>query len=101
MADLEDAQIVDPGVDDVIATLTPEQIERAVNQVLNEECSARLKVYVETCVHCGLCSEACHTYLSRDRDPDYAPVAKVKDTLWEMVRWVDQHAAGDGATEAP
>jgi Fe-S oxidoreductase len=37
-------------------------------------------------VRCGLCSEACHTYLSRNRDPDFAPVAKVKDTLWEMVR---------------
>ena len=40
----------------------------------------------ETCVHCGLCAEACQTYLSRDGDPDYAPVAKVKDTLWEMVQ---------------
>ena len=38
------------------------------------------------CVHCGLCAEACQSYVSRNGDPDYAPVAKVKDTLWEMVK---------------
>jgi ferredoxin len=45
-----------------------------------------MKVYLDTCVHCGLCAEACHTYISRDKDPDFAPVAKVKNTLWEMVK---------------
>jgi len=86
MADLEDAQVVDPGIDEVVGKLAPERIEQVVNEVLTQECSARLKVYVETCVHCGLCSDACHTYLSRDKDPDYAPVAKVRDTIWEMLK---------------
>ena len=57
-----------------------------IRRVLDKESAARLKVYLETCVHCGLCADACHTYLSRDKDPDFAPVAKVKDTLWEMVK---------------
>ena len=86
MADEADAQVVDPGLDESIKRLTPERIEQVIQRVLKEEASARLKVYLQTCVHCGLCSEACHTYLSRGKDPDYAPVAKVKDTLWEMLK---------------
>ncbi len=86
MADLDDANIVDPGIDDKIKLLTPERIEQVALKVLTKECAARLQVYLETCVHCGLCSDACHTYLSRDKDPDYSPVGKVKDTMWELVK---------------
>jgi Fe-S oxidoreductase len=77
--------VVDPGLDESIKKLTPERIEQAVNRVLKHESSARLKVFLETCIHCGLCSEACHTYLSRDRDPKFSPVAKVHDTLWKLM----------------
>jgi Fe-S oxidoreductase len=77
--------VKDPGLDESIKKLTPERIERTINQVLKGE-GARLKVYLDTCVHCGLCSEACHTYLSRGKDPDFSPVGKVKNTLWEMVK---------------
>ena len=86
MSDQEDLAVVDPGVDDVLEKLSLEQIESVVRKVLFEQGGARLKVYVETCVRCGLCSEGCHTYLSRDKDPDFAPVAKVKDTIWEMMK---------------
>ena len=86
MADVADARVADVGIDRAAAALTQDQIQKVIQRVLGKESAARMKVYLETCVHCGLCSEACHTYLSRDRDPDYAPVAKVKDTLWEMVR---------------
>jgi Fe-S oxidoreductase len=86
MADLADAKVVDPGIDEQIKKLTPERIEQVINRVLKKESAARLQVYLETCVHCGLCSDACHTYLSRDKDPDFAPVAKVKDTLWVMIK---------------
>jgi len=86
MADLADAQVADAGIDASVEQLTPERIEQVVQKVIQNECSARLKVYLETCVHCALCSEACHTYVSRGKDPDYAPVAKVKDTLWELVK---------------
>ena len=86
MADFQDMQIIDPGVDDNIAKLTPDRIEKTINKVLTQECDARLEVYLQTCVHCGLCAESCQSYISRNGDPDYAPVAKVKDTLWEMVK---------------
>ncbi len=84
--DLQDQEIVDPGLDGPLESLSPERIEQVINDVVDHECGARLEVYLETCVRCGLCSDACHTYLSRDRDPDFTPVAKVRDTLAEMVR---------------
>ncbi len=86
MADAADNQVKDPGLDETIKRLTPDQITLTINRVLDEECGGRMKVYLNTCVHCGLCSEACQTYISRDRDPDYSPVAKVKDTLWVMIK---------------
>jgi Fe-S oxidoreductase len=86
MADPQDAQVEDAGIDRAIEKLTPERIEQVIRRVLEKESAARLQVYLETCVKCGLCAEACHTYLSRDKDPDFAPVAKVKDTIWEMAK---------------
>jgi len=79
-------QVVDPGLDEQIKKLTPEKIQKAVKRVLTKEAAARLKVYIDTCVHCGLCAEGCHTYLSRNKDPQFSPVAKVKNTLWELVK---------------
>ncbi len=69
-----------------MAKLTPDRIEQVINRVINHETSARLKAYMQTCVHCGLCSDACHFYLSHDKDPRFSPVGKVKQTLWEMLR---------------
>lgn len=86
MPDPTDMKIADAGIDEGIKKLTPERIEKTIRQVLDNETAARMKVYLETCVHCGLCAEACHTYNSRDKDPYYAPVAKVKNTLWEMIK---------------
>lgn len=76
----------DPGVMKGLEKLDEATIERVINQTLEAEGGARLKVLVETCVHCGLCSDACHFFLSHDRDPKYAPVGKVKQTIWEMMR---------------
>ncbi len=78
--------IKDEGIERGAEALTPERIERTINAVLGNETGARLMAYVETCVHCGLCSEACHFYLSRDKDPSYAPVGKVKQTIWPMLK---------------
>ena len=87
MATFPDREPVeDIGLDETIKKLTPERIEKTILKVLNEESAARLKVYVNTCVHCGLCSNACHFYNSHDGDPKYAPVSKVKDTIWEMIK---------------
>lgn len=77
--------IKDEGIERGAEKLTPERIEKTINGVLGNEAGARLQAYVDTCAHCGLCSEACHFYLSRDRDPRFSPVGKVKQTIWEMV----------------
>lgn len=79
-------QIQDQGIEVGISRLTEDRIETVINAVIGAETGARLKTYVETCIHCGLCSEACHFYLSHDNDPRYSPVGKVKQTLWEMLR---------------
>ncbi|PMP67087.1 MAG: hypothetical protein C0190_04070 [Thermodesulfobacterium geofontis] len=78
-------KIYDPGLDETIKRLTPEKIEKAYQAVFGKE-TARIKAIVETCIHCGLCAEACQWYLSNDRDPTYAPVAKVKMTAWELMK---------------
>ena len=82
----EGAQIVDQGIETGISGLTTEKIESVINEVIASETGARLKTYVDTCVHCGLCSEACHFYPSHEKNPHYSPVGKVKQTLWEMLR---------------
>lgn len=83
---IEDKSVEDRGLDEGAARLTPEKIEQVINRVLLGETGARLKVYVDTCIHCGLCSEACHYYLSHDRDPVFSPVGKVKQTMWKMLK---------------
>lgn len=77
--------IKDEAVERGAEQLTPERIEKTINAVFDNEAGARLKAYVETCAHCGLCSDACHFFLSRDRDPRFSPVGKVKQTIWEML----------------
>jgi Fe-S oxidoreductase len=76
----------DDGIEAGIAELTEEKIAQVINTVIRNETGARLKTYVETCIHCGLCSEACHFYLSHDNDPRFSPVGKVKQTMWEMIK---------------
>ena len=78
--------ISDNGIEAGGERLTPGNIEKAIRKVLKGESGARLKAYVDTCIHCGLCSDACHYFLSHDREPRYSPVGKVKQTLWEMLR---------------
>ena len=82
----EEKKFVDEGLERGVEKLTADRIEKVVNRVLRGESGARLKAYVETCIHCGLCSEACHYYLSHDNDPRWSPVGKVKQTIWQMVK---------------
>ncbi len=86
MNETPESQVRIPGIDEAIEKLTPEKIQRVVQRVLTKESAARLKVYLETCVRCGVCAEGCHTYLSRNKDPMFSPVAKVKQTVWELVK---------------
>ena len=52
-------QVEDAGLDESIKKLTPEKIQRVVKHVMTKETAARLQVYVDTCVRCGLCAEVC------------------------------------------
>jgi Fe-S oxidoreductase len=79
-------KVIDEGLEIGAQNLAPERIEKVIKRVLKGESGARLKAYVETCIHCGLCSEACHYYLSHDKDPRYSPVGKIKQTLWPMLK---------------
>jgi ferredoxin len=67
------SEVLDEGIEVGASRLTPEKIERVINSVLKGETGARFKAYIETCIHCGLCSEACHYYLSHDKDPRFSP----------------------------
>ncbi|MFC1520984.1 (Fe-S)-binding protein [Elusimicrobiota bacterium] len=84
--DTPESKVIDPGLDETVKKLTPEKIKKVIQHVLTKETGARLKIYQDTCVRCGLCAEACHTYLSRNRDPLFAPVSKVKNTLLELIK---------------
>ena len=75
----------DEAVEAGLAKLTPERIKNTINQVLQKETGPRFKAYVETCMHCGLCAEACLYFLSNDRDPSYSPAGKVKQTIWGIL----------------
>jgi Fe-S oxidoreductase len=79
-------EVADQGIDKRLEELSLEQIEQTINKVLAAEMNARMTAYLQTCVHCGLCANACHYCLSHNMDPKYAPVGKVKDTVWEMVK---------------
>ncbi|MGE0083021.1 MAG: electron transfer complex ferredoxin TmcB [Desulfococcaceae bacterium] len=88
-------KIKDAGIIKSASFLTDEQVKKVVNEVIQNETGAKLKTYVDTCVHCGLCSEGCHYYLSHDKDPAYSPAGKVKQTMWEMLK-----KKGDVGTDA-
>jgi Fe-S oxidoreductase len=77
---------LDEGLRRGLDRLSEDRIQRVYNRVVSGESGSRLKAYAETCVRCGLCSEACHYYVSHDGDPAYAPVGKVKQTLWRLMR---------------
>jgi Fe-S oxidoreductase len=79
------SKIQDVGLDMGAKNLTTDKIAKIINRTFETEGGARLKAYVSTCVHCGLCSEACHHYLSNANDPNYSPVGKVKRTIWKMI----------------
>ncbi|MBU1611304.1 MAG: (Fe-S)-binding protein, partial [Proteobacteria bacterium] len=75
-----DRKIEDVGLSEGIAKLTPKSIQEAFLKFIAGETGAKLKVYAETCVRCGMCSEACHFFMSHDGDPSYSPVGKVTQT---------------------
>ncbi len=81
----EKVPVVDDGVEAGLKRLTPERIAEVINQVLTTETGPRFKAYIQTCMRCGLCADACSIFLSNDRSPRFSPAAKVKLTLLEMI----------------
>ncbi|MBF0102314.1 MAG: (Fe-S)-binding protein [Desulfobacterales bacterium] len=80
-----DHKIDDAGIDSGIQALTDKKIESVITKFLKSETGARFKVYTDICVHCGLCADACHFFLSNDRNPKFSPSGKVKQTIGEIV----------------
>ncbi|MEJ2308054.1 MAG: (Fe-S)-binding protein [Gammaproteobacteria bacterium] len=60
-----------------------ERLERGV-QALREQMDARIASYFSSCIHCGLCAEACLFY-TETADPKYTPIYKLEPMrkLWK------------------
>ena len=52
-----------------------ERVQRA-KKTFMEKLDGRMAVDLETCIHCGMCAEACHFY-EATQDEKYAPVYKI------------------------
>ncbi|MEN8802983.1 MAG: (Fe-S)-binding protein, partial [Thiogranum sp.] len=61
---------------DVPSKLSDEERVDTARRVILEKMDAQLAVDLDACVHCGLCAEACHFYLST-KDPKYTPIRKL------------------------
>lgn len=53
-----------------------ERLERAMRHFVRDF-GATVAIYMETCVHCGMCAEACHYYVQTG-DPKYTPIWKLE-----------------------
>jgi len=49
---------------------------RAFKKAIVESTKAHQAIDLETCVHCGMCAQACHYYVST-QDPKYTPIHKL------------------------
>ena len=54
----------------------PERLERAMASFVRDF-GATAALYMESCVHCGQCAEACHYYVQTG-DPKYTPIWKIE-----------------------
>ena len=73
---------IDKTVDFNSDKLSSEKIKKTITEVINAESGIRFNSYLNSCLNCGLCADACHFYLSSEMDPNLSPVGKVKNTLF-------------------
>ncbi len=61
-----------------------ERFEQGLS-TLRKQMDARVVSYLSSCVHCGICAEACLFY-TETRDPRYTPIYKVEPLrrLWRQ-----------------
>ncbi|HTV50529.1 MAG TPA: (Fe-S)-binding protein [Steroidobacteraceae bacterium] len=57
------------------STLSDAERVRRAKQVMLERLDSHTAMDLETCVHCGMCAEACHFY-EGTQDPKYTPIHK-------------------------
>jgi Fe-S oxidoreductase len=55
-----------------------------IMSILNGALGARMKLWLKSCYHCGLCADSCFFYLAHGKDPKYMPSYKVIKTLGEI-----------------
>ena len=67
--------------------MTPQQIDAAADKFLTLT-NAYIAPYLEACVHCGQCAEACHFYQAT-KDPKHTPTYK----LQPLVKAYKRHKA--------
>ncbi|NIM17032.1 MAG: (Fe-S)-binding protein [Candidatus Aminicenantes bacterium] len=64
MSENEKAESKDP-IEERIQQLTPEDLEKAL-KVFKENIDHKYAAHLNSCVHCGLCSDSCHYYLTHE-----------------------------------
>jgi len=55
-----------------------------IKTILAVNFGARMRSWLTVCSSCGLCAEGCFFYLAHDKDPQYSPAFKIKQTLIEL-----------------
>ncbi len=65
-----------PAADKQGTVSDPERLSRALESFL-ADFGATAALYLEACVHCGQCAEACHYYVQTG-DPKYTPIWKIE-----------------------
>ncbi|UCH93867.1 MAG: (Fe-S)-binding protein [Candidatus Aminicenantes bacterium] len=62
-------------IEERIQQLTPEDLEKAL-QVFKEKIDHKYAAHLNSCVHCGLCADSCHYYLTHE-DTQSIPAYKL------------------------
>ncbi len=57
---------------------------KVIMNILNGALGARMRLWLKSCYHCGLCADSCFFYLAKGKDPKYMPSYKVIKTLHEL-----------------
>ncbi len=60
-----------------VAGLEPEASVHGAMQGFAQEIGALSAFRMESCIHCGMCADACHYYIATE-DPQYTPIWKVE-----------------------
>ncbi len=69
------------------APAPPKPIDHVkIKAILDSNLGARMRTWLSICARCGLCADSCFFYLAHDKDPQYSPAYKIKQTLVELYK---------------